>query len=142
MKGAVDSATKSMFVNIAHPGNNEAISAMRRSNAGVFLWVEGVRVRGEVTAEATMGGENKGPCKNPVGELVGAIPEAEDEQLLRVRLGDVHGLEGLVLERDHAALADGLAHANVRARLRESGRAASCCAKHFVETTNCLCCQN
>jgi hypothetical protein len=94
-----------------------------------------VWVRGEVTAEATVGGPNKGDCHNPVGELVGATPEAENEQLGRERLGNVHGFERLVLEGNHAALTDGLTHAHICARLREGRSAGGHSAKHCCLAT-------
>jgi hypothetical protein len=124
-----------MSVNIAHPKDESSpIPRVRANSVSRLLRVEGVWVRGEVTAEATVGGPNKSDCHNPVGELVGATPEAENEQLRRERLGNVHGFERLVLKGNHAALTDGLTHAHICARLRE-GSAAGHSAKHCCLAT-------
>lgn len=98
------------------------------------LWVQAVRVRGQVAAEATVGGPNQGECEDPVRQLVRAVPEAQHQKLLREALRHIDWLQGIELQRNHAALADRLGHRAVCTRLERNTR--DSCTKHLLNNFN------
>lgn len=95
-----------------------------------FLRVEAVRIRGQVASEAAVSSPDQNETKDPVGKLVANLPQAKNEELRGVRLGDVHRLQAVELERNDTTLANRLGDAGVHAALRNGGRAVANGAKH------------